>query len=110
MKGSSLIEVLISLVVLSLAITVAITVQLQGLSAIRASVWEGKANQLLANAVNESEAGAPVSLWQQAWQDEVAETLPEGEGLLAGTPQRVSVEVRWYDQSVGRMRVLQGVV
>lgn len=108
MKGSSLVEVLVSLVVLSLAILTAVTVEFRGVALVRASGLASQANQLLSNALNENQAGMASGDWCAGWQAQVAQALPEGEGQVIGVGDQVRVAVTWYDQSLQRMRVVQG--
>ena len=97
--GFSLLEVLISLVILSLGLLTLAQLQLTALKYNQQAEWHSKAIFLANARLEQLHASHSVSTAdsQQDWLNQLAKTLPAGTGSTncQGDPTLCSVHIRW---------------
>ena len=94
MQGNSLIEMLVSLLLISLSIIVALTTQLKATALIAASYQQAVAAILLSDGWQYKQ----VDINLAPWQKNVAAKLPQAQATVEQAAAYMQLTVRWYDK------------
>lgn len=106
--GATLIEVLVALAVLSVGLAGLSATQLRTLAHLRVVVQESRAALFAADMAEQLEgAGAPGQAALERWRGEIADSLPQGSGVVCGdsTPFDGSAQAPACDGGGGFMAI-----
>lgn len=97
-SGFTLIEVLVTLLVLSIGLLGLASLQLQGLSGTHAALLHTQAGVLAVDMAERLLAGPLDAPDLQDWKSQLARRLPAGDGSVTSDATAITVQISWTDR------------
>src|SRR5690606_38327950 len=99
-SGSFMLEALISVVIFAMGLIALVGMAAQAINQVSQSKYRNDASYLASELVGEMwiSAATPSAFDTGAWEDRVAENLPDGEAEVTVTGTRVDIVITWANK------------